>query len=260
MITQKRYDELLPRYAEFAAAAAAYATLLDANALPLSLDTTTLHFAYKTQLFTKLVTANKGLKMQYDMLRTDEAKQALINQTIDLTGYEIITEIAHALQEMQETLTVANGAIGNGDTLEKPTLPTLFRHGLKVAEYLNGYVIDWTSADRAEVLNQVNQYAETLAGMQATLHRFGGASESVAELHRTLNKLVTLHNGTGTGNELAVYNLLADADHRAKMNAMLAQKAAAARELNRDRDEAALAAARKRQQETETFLQARNQR
>lgn len=260
MITAKRYEQLLPRYAAFTAAAAAYKTLLEANDLPFALDTDTLYFAYKTQLFTKLVAVDKGLKMRYDMLKAAEAKQALIAATIDLTGYDITTEITTALQELHETLTAANSAIGYGDSLEKPTLPTLFTaHRLDVAEYLKAHVIDWT-ADRSTVLDMVNQYAELLTSLGNMLRGTGIQCDTTTDAHHHLADLVALNAGTATVNELGVYQMIEGAKHRAKTAEVQARKAAALRELNREANEASIAAARKRAAETEAFLRARSQK
>ena len=194
------------------------------------------------------------------MLKAAEAKQSLIAATIDLTGYDITTDITTALQELHETLTAANGAIGYGEAVEKPTLPTLFAaHRLDVAEYLKGYVIDWT-ADRSTVLDMVNQYAELLTSLETMLRGAGIQSDTTADAHRRLADLVALNNGTATVNELAVYSMLEGAKHRAKTAEIQARKAAALRELNREANEASIAAARKRMQETEAFLLARSQK
>jgi hypothetical protein len=259
MITQKRYDELAPRYTAFTAAATAYKALLDANELPFNIDVTGLLFAYKTGLFTKLVAVDKGRKLQYDMLKAAEAKQALIDATIDLTGYDITTELTTALDELHETLTAANGAIRAADGIDKPTVGTLFaNHRLDVAEYLKGYVIDWAEADRSTVLDMVNQYAEVLTSLDNMLRGCGIKWDSTSDAHRHLADLVALNTGTVAVNELAVYNMLEGAKHRAKTAEVVARKAAAVRELNRAQDEAGIAAARKRAQETEAFLRARN--
>jgi hypothetical protein len=257
MITQLRYDELLPRYTEFTAAVAAYGALLTAHELPFSIDANGLLFAYKTQLFTKLVAVNKGLKMQYDMLKSDEVKQALINNTIDLSGYEVVNDIATGLQELHDTLTVANHALRGADKIEKPTLADLVGFELSIAAYLKAHVIEWT-ADRAAVLHQVTEYANMVTSLESMLRGYGTKADAVGEFHRRLADLVSLTNGVATVNELAVFNMIVGAAHRAKAAELKARKEAAVRELNRAQDEARQAAAHKRAQETEAFLRARN--
>ena len=267
MITKQRYDELLPRYAEFTAAAEAYKQLLQAHDLPFSIDFPTLRFVYKTQLFTKLVGVDKGLKMRYDMLKSGEAKATLVDATIDLTGYDLVDELINGLQLLNQTLNAANMSIRNTDNIAKPTLADMVGADtakmvggeLNAANYLSRFVIDWT-ADRSTVLDMIHQYAELLTSLETMLRGTGIKSDSVTDAHRRLADLVNLNDGTATVNELAVYNMLEAAKFRKQSADLQARKESAVRELNREQNEVNAAAARKRAAETEAFLRSRSQK
>lgn len=103
MLTKTHYSELLTNSAPLENAAKELLAKLAALSLTPSTDLQRLKDEYKVLLFSKLMAADKGLKMRYEMHRTEAAKLELINSTVSLEGYEEVEELAALLIHYTDT-------------------------------------------------------------------------------------------------------------------------------------------------------------
>lgn len=103
MISSTENKQYRHRAAPFMVAVDTYKALLAAHNLTFSVDAAAVLTQYRTQLFAPLLAADKGLKMRWELLKTDAARVALVNATIDLTGYELADAVAAQLAALRET-------------------------------------------------------------------------------------------------------------------------------------------------------------
>lgn len=142
-ITQTENDNALITYSTFIKSCGEYKALLTANELPVSVDISLLKTTLKTILFDKLLSVDKGLKMRYEMTKSDTGKIGLINSTINLEGYDIIPDLEtriKALGKMYWQIGFGVAALRNELPMEK--FATL--HGMDLQKLLLSFVIDWS--------------------------------------------------------------------------------------------------------------------
>ncbi len=93
MLTKREYADILRTKEPVETAAKAILDKIAELNLTPTADINQLKEEYKTLLFSKLVAVDKGIKMQYEIHKTDKAKLDLINRTVSLDGYEEIAEL-----------------------------------------------------------------------------------------------------------------------------------------------------------------------
>ncbi|WP_147320793.1 hypothetical protein [Hymenobacter lapidiphilus] len=179
--------------------------------MKLSVDINDLLFQAKTTMFLKLVAVHSGLKMQYDMLKTDLSKQELINSTINLAGYSIVTDLTNALNDLHTSLNACNISL-RSDNVKMPTLSELVSYQLSVTEYLKSFVIDWSDTNNSKVLDMVKQYATVVTDAVTMLKGLGFDIKSLAEFNRKIEMTIDLNDGKAVANELQVLGLLKSAE------------------------------------------------
>ncbi|RFP65587.1 hypothetical protein D0N36_07775 [Hymenobacter lapidiphilus] len=162
-------------------------------------------------MFLKLVAVHSGLKMQYDMLKTDLSKQELINSTINLAGYSIVTDLTNALNDLHTSLNACNISL-RSDNVKMPTLSELVSYQLSVTEYLKSFVIDWSDTNNSKVLDMVKQYATVVTDAVTMLKGLGFDIKSLAEFNRKIEMTIDLNDGKAVANELQVLGLLKSAE------------------------------------------------
>ncbi|MBD2716181.1 hypothetical protein KBK19_14155 [Microvirga sp. STR05] len=159
-LTVNEYNKTIaiPNYIKFNNLCIAYKKLLSDNGFPLTIDISRLTLIYKTALFEKLLSVDKGLKMKFDLLRTDASKIKMISDEIDLDGYDIIDELTDKINELQNLY--SRLTIGNrwGNTLERYiSLQVLVdSHDLNLNPVVESWLIDWKGKER------VKEYFENL--------------------------------------------------------------------------------------------------
>jgi hypothetical protein len=168
MFTQKEIALALSQARPFCTKCAEFRALLTEHELPLSVDLDKLKDAIRAQLFARLLAVDKGLKMRFEMLRTEEAQHKLVTETIDLAGYTIIDEMSRRIQELQSfwgSVRFRWGAHWLSPEKDGVTLAFLASsYGLDPAAWINSQAYDWTG--KAHVL----EYFRTL-GQQLTQQR-----------------------------------------------------------------------------------------
>lgn len=207
MITELQYKEMLPRYNAYKQAVTNHKELLATNGLTMSVDLATLLFEYKGNLFAKVVAVDKGLKMRYELLKTDNAIRGLVNSTIDLAGYDIVNELTNSLAKLNETLTAANHVLA-GKEIEKPTVSKLLEYDLSIDAYLQKFVIVWSDPEQSKVYDLVKEYAAMLTKANNMIKGLGSNFD--------VKELVNMDNGNATANELKVYSMLVNVALKAK--------------------------------------------
>lgn len=146
-ITTQEYTNALITNAHFNEMTKAFKLLLTANGLPLSVELPVLKTHYKTQLFEKLLSIDKGLKMRYDMTKSVSGKLALIETTIDLDGYEIFPKLETliaAMEKLYKMIYLTQWAM-LWKSIPFNSFATL--HNLDLEIFLQSKIIDWTGKE-----------------------------------------------------------------------------------------------------------------
>ncbi|QIX62283.1 hypothetical protein HER32_14290 [Hymenobacter sp. BT18] len=156
-----------------------YRALLQEHELPLSMDINTLTGVLRAQQFAKLLAFDKGLKMRFEMLRTEEAQQKLIADTIDLTGYAIVDELPRRIEGLQRTYSGLMLTTGNRPAMlarEGYSLGQLLsQYGLDFNAWIEANAIDWTG--KQHVLEFFRELAKPLTQLR-TIYRKTRASDA----------------------------------------------------------------------------------
>ncbi len=149
MISTTEKTVILSDNAPFLAQIKAYKDLLSANYFPVSIDVEYLKTVLRTQLFDRLCGVDKGLKMRFDMFKTNEAKLKLIAATIDLQGYDIVPEVEEAVKGLE----LAYNRIYIGGSTKLSTVVTFAgfadAYELDLAAVLEAYTYDFTGREHA---------------------------------------------------------------------------------------------------------------
>jgi hypothetical protein len=174
MFTQKELVQAQNEARPFMTKCDEYRALIAEHELPLSLDINTLTAALKSQQFTKLLAVDAGLKMRYEMLRTEEAQQQLINDTINLNGYDIVPNLERRITELQALygrmmLYSCNSWIvpeRNG----MPLSMLASHHNLDLTNWLQSQLINWTGKEHvlAYFTTLAKQVSQVRAIVRAT--------------------------------------------------------------------------------------------
>lgn len=187
-----------------------YKALLTAQELPFSIDMAVLTTTIRTQLFQKLLSVDKGLKMRWDMLKTDEARLKLITDTIDLNGYEIVEQLDSAVKGLESAY----------NRIYMPSLGMLYKfmpfaqlaetYELDLQAMLDKRTYDWTGREHA--LAYFNELAPKLTELRDIFR--AGVSTSFT-LHDTVSVLSRYYTqdsveGTVEASEGAVMRLVND--------------------------------------------------
>jgi hypothetical protein len=217
MITAKQNAAAIAGNPEFIRLVTEFKALVAAQGLPLSLDMSMLETAYKTQLFHKLLGVDKGLKMRFEMLKSDEARLKLVADTIDLTGYDVIDTIAEAVKRL-ETLYKNIWAGSYGSLSSWMSFQQFFDvYGLDLAAALDAYTFDWTGKEFAlEYFAQLGQQLEHVRNiLRVTM-------SSHYDLHNACNVLSRFFDGAGDAEivpeEGAVMRLVKDLTKAGKLD------------------------------------------
>lgn len=180
-LTQLEYDNAIRQHADFIKQCDEYKSILASNGLPISVNIPLLKTTLKTILFDRLLSVDKGLRMRYDMVRSDSGKLALINSTIDLDGYDIIPELETRIKALLRSYNQIYLQFSLSQCLPFDTFAT--HHNLDLQKILFSYIIDWSKtepilelfADLIPVLTKLrslfqNTYS-THYTLELTLHR-----------------------------------------------------------------------------------------
>lgn len=219
-LTVNEYNKTIamPNYVEFNNLCIAYKKLLNDNGFPLTIDISRLTLIYKTNLFNKLLSIDKGLKMKYDLLRTDASKIKMISDEIDLDGYDIIDELTEKINELQTLY--SRLTIGNrwGSTLERyiPLQVLIDSHDLNLNPIVKSWLIDWKGKEH------VKEYFENLFTEVDKIRAvFGEFSNSTWSVEATLTTLAKFGYATDDVTEIqehAIMELIASMQKHGKFN------------------------------------------
>ncbi|TGE24767.1 hypothetical protein E5K00_06050 [Hymenobacter aquaticus] len=166
-----------------------FRALLVEHELPMSFDLEKLKGVLRAQLFAKLLAVDKGLKMRFEMLRTEEAQQKLVADTIDLSGYTIVDNLGRLIAQLQQgwsRLQLRRGrwfCQPERDGVSLNTLATA--HNLDFNQWLQSREMDWRGKEH--VLAYFEELGKTLAQVRA-LHR--ATRDSGASLAHTFGPAV----------------------------------------------------------------------
>ena len=209
--------------------------------IPVAFCASDLRFALKFNLFAKLLTVDKGLKMRYDLLQAEAAKRNLIEATIDLTGYTIVADLDNALQAMQRTLEVGNRELFR-DAVTVPTLSMLLPYDLDIARYLQSQVLDWATKGRDEKYALLQRFALLLEDVEMLFISTGNTHRGMSQLWEDLAGVISIKGGIATLHELPAWELLAHLDRKDETAQLLATKQARINAIHQRQEAARLAA------------------
>ena len=202
MITQVENTEARRYFARFMTQCEAYKTLLTTAGLPVSVDLAQLQAAYRQQLFAGLLKADKGLQARYELLRTDEARQKLVADVINLDGHEAIDTAAAALRQLATTY----------QQLSIPGEPPLHRnlplssfaeyHDLDFGQVLDSYTIDW--AGNEHVKAYFDELAQLLTPWLTIVRKTMKSGATMADAALFLPDYFTVSIGGSAGEPVQV--------------------------------------------------------
>lgn len=151
MFTKKELSKAQYEARSFIQKCEAFRALLTEHELPLSVNHNELKGVIRSQLFAKLLAVDAGLKMRFEMLRTEEAQQQLIATTIDLDGYEIVGQLERSIKELQSlygSLMLPRGSFFCQPEREGISLSYLATaHGLDLSTWIQSQLMDWTGKE-----------------------------------------------------------------------------------------------------------------
>ena len=104
MITQEQNRIAKANSAEFMQLCADYKALLASMNLPYSIDIEAHKKVIRLRIADELMKADAGLKMRWDILRTEAGRQKLRQETaatVDLAGYEDVEQLQQTLNELK---------------------------------------------------------------------------------------------------------------------------------------------------------------
>jgi hypothetical protein len=104
MITEQQNQAFKAQHQEFMQQCVAYKALLASLDFPYSVDTAALRKRMQKRIAEELIQADPSLKLRWEILRTEEGRRQLLNETaasIDLAGYEDIAQVESALASLK---------------------------------------------------------------------------------------------------------------------------------------------------------------
>ncbi len=218
MITQTENAATIAANADFIARVADYKALLTAEGLPVSIDVELLKTTLRTQLFQKLLSADKGLKMRWDMLKSQDARLKLIGDTIDLTGYEVVDTIAEAVKGLEmaykKIYTDATGHVVN----HVPFAQFASVYGLDLAPLLDAYTFDW--AGKEHVLEYFQALSQHLYQLRDVMRAAVATSYTLGDVLHVLPRFYTPQSSAGeiVAREGVVMTLAKDLEQLGKLD------------------------------------------
>lgn len=191
MMTAKNIAQAKADFRPFINLTTAFKALLTEHELPLSLNIDELTAVLRAQLFAKLLAVDAGLKMRFEMLRTEEAQQQLILSTIDLNGYEIVDTLKQMIAQLQQAFSrlsfdqgphVGQYLLRNGKTLHW----LLTTYEFDIEQWLESERIDWTGKEHvlayfttlASQLQKLRSVYRTTVDSSASLQQMVGPRTS----------------------------------------------------------------------------------
>ena len=219
MITTQENAATIAANADFTRLVTDYKALLTAEGLPLGIDVELLKTTVRTQLFQKLLSVDKGLKMRWDMLKSQDARLKLIADTIDLTGYDIVDSIAEGVKGLETAYKriYVNG-IGGFVHTWVPFAQFAEVCELDLAALLDSHTYDW--AGKEHVLDYFQDLGEKLAQVR-TLFRAGiGTHYTLSDVLHVLSRFYTDSSNQGEviAQQGAVMRLVSDLNKAGKLD------------------------------------------
>lgn len=217
MITKTENAATIAANADFGRLVTDYKALLTAEGLPLSIDVALLTTAYKTLWFQKLLSADKGLKMRFDMLKSQEARLRLIADTIDLTGYDVIDDIAEAVKGL-ETAYKRVYTRGSGFVKDSVTFAQFAEvYELDLAALLNSFTYDW--AGKEHVLAYVQRLGNQVEQLRDILRETVSTHFTLVDTCQVLARFFTPDSAEGVvmADEGSVMRLVTDLEKAGKL-------------------------------------------
>lgn len=188
MITQTQKQVAVTTSAKIIQSISDFKALVAKNGLPISDNMQTLETALRSQLFQKLLAVDKGLKLRWDMLKTDDSRIKLITDTINLDGYNEVKELHEAL----ETIKTQYKQIWTGENWLHCAIPfALFvdKWEMNLDKVLSSLVFDWTGKE--DVLEYVQNLAPTLTKLREVFRALTNDTYSLQETLTFLSVLYT---------------------------------------------------------------------
>lgn len=190
MHTQAEATAYKAYFSKFIQQCADYRALLTKHNLPLLVDLNQIKAAYRRQLFDKLLEIDQPRKMRYDMLCTDEGKERLINDTIDITGHPIIDEVSALLSEIQ--LYYSNQIdLPRSGTLSREMSLRAFAesYGLDLARVIDARTVKWAGAEHVlDYFQSITAELTCLRNITDSLVRAGAGMQEIGLLlHHAFN-------------------------------------------------------------------------
>jgi hypothetical protein len=217
MISTIEKTQILTANAGFIAQVKVYKDLLSANYFPLSVDPEYLKTVLRTQLFDRLCGVDKGLKMRFDMLKTNEAKLKLIAATIDLEGYDIVPQLESAVKELE--LAYNRIYIGGSTSLHKVVTFAGFAdaYELNLATVLETYTYDFTG--REHVLRYFAELGAKLVELRDIFRATRSTSYTFVDAARTVSAFYTEAEGnTVVADQGGVMRIITDLEKAGKLD------------------------------------------
>lgn len=216
MITQTENAAALAQNSAFIAQVAAYKQLLTDHNFPFTVDMQVLATTLRTQLFQKLLAVDKGLKMRWDMLRTDEARIKLITDTIDLNGYDVVDEAQEAVKALETGYNrMYVGELGYmGKQVPFRTFAQVY--ALDLQALLDSKTFDWTG--KQHVLDYFQALGEMLREFRGIGRVVSSTSFSLYDAGAVLPRYFQEVNETVVVNEGGVMRLVNDLEKAGKLS------------------------------------------
>lgn len=219
MITSQENAATIAANEDFITRVAAYKALLTAEGLPLSIDVELLKTTLRTQLFQKLLSADKGLKMRWDMLKSQDARLKLIADTIDLAGYDIVDAITEAVKGLETAYNriYVRGVAGSAKNIA-PFAQFADVYGLDLGALLDSRTFDWTGKEH--VLEYFQELGGKLAQLRTIMRGAVSTSYGLVDVFHVLGRFYAdgSNQGDVIAHEGAVMRLVTDLEQAGKLD------------------------------------------
>ena len=195
MISLTEKQTLLAGSSKLQDAITTFKALVAANGLPITSDFNTLTTALKGQLFQKLLAVDKGLKMRFDLLKTDDAKIKLLNETVNLDGYTEVVEMQEELIKIERLYNqLAVGFLQIHKAI--PFKVFVERWEMNVDNVLSAMLFDFS--DKEHVLDFINSIIPTLTTLRECFRATFSTDYNLEETLNLLGSMYTSESNKGT--------------------------------------------------------------
>jgi len=196
MITQLEKDTILTQYAGFIQQTIDFKALVATNGLPVTSHLPTLETAFKSQIFQKLLAVDKGLKMRFELLKTDEARVKLIDAHVDIDGYEDVATMRNVLLVLEQQYNRISLGVMHGRLFNLVPFDVFTDHyKMDLEALVSGFVFDWTGKE--DVLEYVQGLAPALEQLRTVFRAVHSTSVTLADTLRTVAMYFTDESNTG---------------------------------------------------------------